>query len=138
MKKKIFLACAALVVSAAAVVGVKAYNYYSMPELMRANLEALSQNEEGDLFYKVAKYDICKLFLVTSVDGNIGTGIEIGALLTKAEVKATVQGSITVEPVDCHKRYCCRTTEMQSIECIPGDKDWVMCHSECRHSNNQI
>ncbi len=45
MKKKIFLACAALVVSAAAVVGVKAYNYYSMPELMRANLEALSQGE---------------------------------------------------------------------------------------------
>ena len=28
--------------SAAAVVGVKAYNYYSMPQLMRANLEALS------------------------------------------------------------------------------------------------
>ena len=45
MKKKIFMACAALVVSAAAVVGVKAYNYYSMPELMRANLEALSQSE---------------------------------------------------------------------------------------------
>lgn len=31
MKRKIFMACAALVVSAAAVVGVKAYNYYSMP-----------------------------------------------------------------------------------------------------------
>ena len=31
--------------SAAAIVGVKAYNYYSMPELMRANLEALSQGE---------------------------------------------------------------------------------------------
>ena len=45
MKKQIFLACAALVVSAAAVVGVKAYNYYSMPEVMRANLEALSQGE---------------------------------------------------------------------------------------------
>ena len=46
MKKKIFMACAALVVSAAAaMVGVKAYNYYSMPELMRANLEALSQDE---------------------------------------------------------------------------------------------
>ena len=45
MKRKIFLACAALVVSAAAVVGVKAYNYYSMSPLMRANLEALSQSE---------------------------------------------------------------------------------------------
>ena len=31
--------------SAAAVVGVKAYNYYSMPELMRANLEALTQED---------------------------------------------------------------------------------------------
>ena len=39
------MACAALVVSAAAVLGVKAYNYYSMPELMRANLEALTSEE---------------------------------------------------------------------------------------------
>lgn len=46
MKKKIFMACAALVVSAAAVLGVKAYNYYSMPELMRVNLEALSYPEQ--------------------------------------------------------------------------------------------
>ena len=30
------MACAALVVSAAAVVGVNAYNYYSMPALMRS------------------------------------------------------------------------------------------------------
>ena len=36
MRGKIFFACAALVVSAAAVVGVKAYNYYSMPALMRS------------------------------------------------------------------------------------------------------
>ena len=48
MKKKIFMACAALVVSAAAVVGVKAYNYYSMSPLMRANLEALSKSESYD------------------------------------------------------------------------------------------
>ena len=47
-----FLLMAALVVSAAAVVGVKAYNYYSMPALMRANLEALSQNESSDYRYK--------------------------------------------------------------------------------------
>jgi|GEM_PF-1359759 len=50
MKKKIFMACTALVVSAAAVVGVKAYNYYSMPPLMRANLEALSQDNENPRF----------------------------------------------------------------------------------------
>ena len=36
MQRKFFMACAALVVSAAAVVGVKAYNYYSMPALMRS------------------------------------------------------------------------------------------------------
>ena len=47
MKRKIFMACAALVVSAAAAVGVKAYNYYSMPELMRANLEALTSDEHS-------------------------------------------------------------------------------------------
>ena len=41
------MAIATLVVSAAAIVGVKAYNYYSMPELMRANLEALSQDGEN-------------------------------------------------------------------------------------------
>ena len=45
MKKKFFLACAALIVSAAAMVGVKAYNYYSMSPLMRANLEALANGE---------------------------------------------------------------------------------------------
>lgn len=52
MKKKFFLACTALVVSAAAVLGVNAYNYYSMSPLMRANLEALSQNESSDYRYK--------------------------------------------------------------------------------------
>ena len=47
MRRKIFFACAALVVSVTAVVGVKAHNYYSMPELMRANLEALSSSESN-------------------------------------------------------------------------------------------
>ena len=45
MKKKIFMACAALVVSAATVVGVKTYKNYSMSLFMRANLEALTKNE---------------------------------------------------------------------------------------------
>ena len=45
MKKTVFMVCATLVVSATAIVGVKVYNYYSMPELMRANLEALSNDE---------------------------------------------------------------------------------------------
>ena len=45
MKRKIFMACAALVVSAAAVVGVKAYNRSQMSDLALANIEALSQDE---------------------------------------------------------------------------------------------
>ncbi len=43
MKRKIFMACAALVVSAAAVVGVKAYNYSQKYDLVLANIEALSK-----------------------------------------------------------------------------------------------
>ena len=57
MRRKIFFACVALVVSAAAVVGVKAYNYYSMPALMRANLEALADEEQP------IKTDTCYLNL---------------------------------------------------------------------------
>jgi hypothetical protein len=45
MKKYVIMTIVALVVSAATVVAVRAYKYYSMPPLMRANLEALSQNE---------------------------------------------------------------------------------------------
>lgn len=45
MKKIIFSAVATLVVSAAAVVSVNAYNYYSMSPLMKTNLDALAQNE---------------------------------------------------------------------------------------------
>ena len=48
MKKKIFLACTALVVSAAAVVGVKAYSS-STYSLLDANLEAIAQNESANL-----------------------------------------------------------------------------------------
>ena len=41
------MAVATLVVSAAAVVGVKAYNYYSLSPLMKANLEALCKDGEN-------------------------------------------------------------------------------------------
>ena len=51
------MASAALVVSAIAVVGVNAYNYYSMPALMRANLEALADEEQP------IKTDTCYLNL---------------------------------------------------------------------------
>ena len=47
MKKKIFMACAALVVSAAAVVGVKAYNHSQLSDLALANIEALGETESS-------------------------------------------------------------------------------------------
>ena len=55
MKRKIFMACAALVVSATAEVGVKAYNYYSMSPLMRANLEALANAENSPIIHPCFK-----------------------------------------------------------------------------------
>ena len=86
MKRKIFMACAALVVSATAVVGVKAYNYYSMPELMRANLEALTQDEDDDLQkgYKMAR--VTKEIKITS---NVSAGVELnGKKITIADIEA--------------------------------------------------
>lgn len=50
MKRKIFMACAALVVSAAAVVGVKAYDHLQMTDLALANIEALAQYEMSEGF----------------------------------------------------------------------------------------
>ena len=72
MKRKIFMVCAALVVSAAAVVGVKAYNYYSMPELMRANLEALSDDEikDSDVVWHVSTFD-CELVIGFGIDATL-------------------------------------------------------------------
>ena len=46
MQRKFFLACTALVVSAAAVVGVKAYSS-STYSLLDANLEAIANGEGG-------------------------------------------------------------------------------------------
>ena len=57
MKKKIFMACAALVVSAAAVVGVKASSS-STYSLLDANLEAIANgeaNSEGGYVHCVSK-----------------------------------------------------------------------------------
>ena len=48
MKKYFFMAVATLVVSAAAVVGVKAYNHSQLSDLALANIEALSREETYD------------------------------------------------------------------------------------------
>ena len=80
------MACVALVVSAAAVVGVKAYNYYSMPELMRANLEALTQDEDYGFKkgYKLAR--VTKEIKITS---NVSVGVELnGIKITIADIEA--------------------------------------------------
>ena len=45
------MVCATLVVSAAAVVGVKAYNYSQLTDLALANIEALSTDIEGPVTY---------------------------------------------------------------------------------------
>lgn len=66
------MACAALVVSAA-VVGVKAYNYYSMPELMRANLEALSQGENQT---HISNFKSGDVWVLTSLSGSITVSFE--------------------------------------------------------------
>ena len=58
MKKKIFMACAALVVSAAAVVGVKAYNRSQMSDLALANIEALSNPENSITIYATCKREL--------------------------------------------------------------------------------
>ena len=73
MKRKIFLACAALVVSAAAVVGVNAYNYYSMPELMRANLEALSQGENQT---HISNFKSGDVWVLTHLNGRVEVSYE--------------------------------------------------------------
>ena len=47
MKQYFFMAVATLVVSAATIVGVKAYNYSQLSDLALANIEALSDDKEN-------------------------------------------------------------------------------------------
>ena len=81
------LAVATLVVSAAAVVGVKVYTYYSMPELMRANLEALTQKEverniiighcEDVIPYANCYYDCCNIRWTDPNRGILGKLVSV-------------------------------------------------------------
>lgn len=135
MKKKIFMACAALVMSAAAIVGVKAYNYYSMPELMKANLEALATRDVNRPFYKIALYELSSRVKITK--GNTNIGINEGDILSLDEINAYLNFGIEWERIDCHKRHCLSTKIEQAIDCIP-DHRWVACHSQCNHADNQM
>ena len=67
------MACTALVVSAAAVLGVNAYNYYSMPELMRANLEALSESENQ---YHIPNFKSGNVWVLTHLNGRVEVSYE--------------------------------------------------------------
>ena len=62
MKRKIFMACATLIVSAAAVVGVKAYNHSQMSELALANIEALTRSESPLNHLCMKKYQLAAIF----------------------------------------------------------------------------
>ena len=62
MKKKIFMVCATLIVSAAAVVGVKAYNHSQMSELALANIEALTRSESPLKYSCMKKYQLAAIF----------------------------------------------------------------------------
>ena len=80
------MACAALVVSAAAVVGIKAYNYYSMPELMRANLEALTQDENNTTLNGYKMERVTKDIKITY---GVTAGVELnGTTITIADIEA--------------------------------------------------
>ena len=68
MKKKIILACATLVMSAAAVVGYKVFNGQRVTNLMSANLEALAQSESSGL---VRNFTSGPIWVETSRTGSI-------------------------------------------------------------------
>lgn len=52
MRKYFFVAIATLIMATVAVVSFKAYQYFSIPSLLRANLEALSNPENDDFTEK--------------------------------------------------------------------------------------
>ena len=59
MKKKLLLAGATLLLAAAAVTGLAAYDKSSMSELMNANVEALARNEENINCSTTCPYNDC-------------------------------------------------------------------------------
>ena len=111
MKKYFFMAMATLVVSAAAVVGVKSYNYYSMPELMRANLEALSQGGDVALDTKYTRIDQkCRIHIgvkgkIQLLGGTILNANGDGYVEFDGHVICGSGGTLTCAPVECKDLY---------------------------------
>ena len=112
MKKKIFMACAALVVLAAAVVGVKAYNYYSMPELMRANLEALTELEGvDDCDIKIYNRNQVEAYDYFDIEHEIGGGFYFSYNGVKIPIKLSAQysgGKVGLPVCKDKTDNCCR------------------------------
>ena len=69
MKKYFLMVTATLVVSAAAVVGVKSYNYYSLSPLMKANLEALCKDGENSQL--IRNFKSAQVWILTKLSGKL-------------------------------------------------------------------
>ena len=111
MKKYFFMAMATLVVSAAAVVGVKAYNYYSLSPLMKANLEALTNGEidggSGLLWEKHwVTCPIAGQIIVITGNASIMAGTYAYDTSILAQLENTIAIYTVVEPHNGQKSYC--------------------------------
>ena len=110
MKKTIILACAALVMSAAAVMGYKVYQSSQITDLMKANIEALSRGE-GGLDTRYTRLDQqCRIYV--GVRGRIKL---LGGTIIKADGEGYVAfdghvicgggGNFACTPVECKELY---------------------------------
>lgn len=84
----------ALVVSATTVTGYRMYQNSKMTDLMRANMEVLTQNESSNTL--VRNFKSSDVWIVTSLTGQISIhftdpGIVFGA--TKTRYKCCIQGT---------------------------------------------
>lgn len=95
MKKKItILCCVVLVASAAAVTGHRMYLNSQMSDLMRANLEVLTQTESSNTM--VRNFKSSDVWIVTGLTGQISIhltdpGFTFGG--TKTRYKCCIQGT---------------------------------------------
>ena len=141
MRKKIL--GATFVVAMAAIAGYNTYvnqTKVEMSDMALANVEALAEDnnlpEYSTNFYSITYVNLCQMGQVTSVSGNLNSGIKLGNLINplkvgELEVKAGV--NIEYKLVDCHKRECLATSEPQTVECRE-DPDWLICNTQCKHN----
>ena len=141
MRKKIL--SATFVVAMAAIAGYNTYvnqTKVEMSDMALANVEALADDntlpENPTSYYHITHVNLCQMGQVTSVSGNLNSGIKIGNLINPLkvgdlEVKAGVK--IEYKLVDCHQRECLSTSVPQTVECRKDD-DWLICNTQCKHN----